>query len=139
MRCAIWHHPYNLKSMKNTHGGVLILVRLQAKACKAWNFAKINATPWVFFTFLKFYRWYQIVQRITFVPSISYERYLQTQSYMDNMTKIVNIHRKKTTTSDTNKSNKRLCNFWKPFDWPLDGNCQSPTMFYFATKKSNDQ
>ena len=26
MRCAIWYHLYNLKNMKNTHGGVLILV-----------------------------------------------------------------------------------------------------------------
>ena len=25
MRCAIWYHSYNLKNMKNTHGGVLIL------------------------------------------------------------------------------------------------------------------
>ena len=32
MRCAIWYHFYNLKNMKNTHGGVLILVKLQAEA-----------------------------------------------------------------------------------------------------------
>ena len=25
VRCAIWYHLYNLKNMKNTHGGVLIL------------------------------------------------------------------------------------------------------------------
>ena len=30
MRCAIWYHLYNLKNVKNTHGGVLILW-LQAK------------------------------------------------------------------------------------------------------------
>ena len=30
MRCAIWYHLYNLKNVKNTHGGVLILVKLQA-------------------------------------------------------------------------------------------------------------
>ena len=28
MRCAIWCHLYNLKNVKNTHGGVLILVKL---------------------------------------------------------------------------------------------------------------
>ena len=28
MRCAIWYHLYNLKNVKNTHGGVLILVKL---------------------------------------------------------------------------------------------------------------
>ena len=27
---------------------------------------KINTPPWVFFTFLKLYKWYQIVQRTTF-------------------------------------------------------------------------
>ena len=30
MRCTIWYHLYNLKNVKNTHGGVLILVKLQA-------------------------------------------------------------------------------------------------------------
>ena len=28
--CAIWYYLYNLKNVKNTHGGVLILVKLQA-------------------------------------------------------------------------------------------------------------
>ena len=31
MRCAIWYHLYNLKNLKNTHEGVLLLVKLQAK------------------------------------------------------------------------------------------------------------
>ena len=31
MRCAIWYHLYNLKNVKTTHGGVLILVKLQAE------------------------------------------------------------------------------------------------------------
>ena len=30
---AIWYHLYNLKNVKNTHGGVLLLVRLQVKLC----------------------------------------------------------------------------------------------------------
>ena len=62
VRCAIWNHLYNLKNVKNTHGRVLLLFKLQALAC---NFAKINTPPWVFFTFLKLYKWYQIAQRIT--------------------------------------------------------------------------
>ena len=33
MRCAIWYHLHNLKNVKNTRGGVLLLVKLQAKAC----------------------------------------------------------------------------------------------------------
>ena len=32
VRCAIWYYLYNLKNVKNTHGGVLILVKLQAEA-----------------------------------------------------------------------------------------------------------
>ena len=27
MRCTIWYHLYNLKNVKNAHGGVLILVK----------------------------------------------------------------------------------------------------------------
>ena len=97
MRCAIWYNSYNLKNVKNTHGGVLILVQLQAvslriqsecgkirnrknsvfghfsrsKFCNKWklsqayNFPKSNIFPWVFFTFFKLHKWYQIVQRIT--------------------------------------------------------------------------
>ena len=49
---AIWYHLYNLKNVKNFHGGVLFLVKLPTKAC---NFTKSN-TPWMFFTFLKFYK-----------------------------------------------------------------------------------
>ena len=32
MFCAIWYILYNLKNVKNTHGGVLLLVKLQAHA-----------------------------------------------------------------------------------------------------------
>ena len=48
MRCAIWYHLYDFKNVKNTHGGVLLLV------------AKSNTPSWVFFTFFKLYKWYQI-------------------------------------------------------------------------------
>ena len=44
------------KLFKNTHGGMLALVKLQAKS---------NTPPWVFFTFFRLYKWYQIAQRIT--------------------------------------------------------------------------
>ena len=30
MFCAIWYHLHNLKNVKNTQGGVLLLVKLQA-------------------------------------------------------------------------------------------------------------
>ena len=59
MLCAIWYHLYNLKNVKTTHGGMALLVKLQA------YFTKSNTPLWVFFTFLKLYKWYQIAQRIT--------------------------------------------------------------------------
>ena len=62
MLCAVWCHLYNLKNVKNTHGAVLLFVKFQASVC---NFAKSNTAPWVFFTFLKLYKWYQIPQSIT--------------------------------------------------------------------------
>ena len=49
--------------MKHTHGGLLILVKLQTSAC---NFTKINTPPWVFFTFFNLYKWYQIAQSTTY-------------------------------------------------------------------------
>ena len=48
VRCAIWYHLHNLKIVKNTHGGVLILVELQALAYK---FTKINTPPLAFLIF----------------------------------------------------------------------------------------
>ena len=47
--CTIWYFLYNLKNTKNTHGVVLLLLKLQVSAC---NFTKSNTPPWVFFTFL---------------------------------------------------------------------------------------
>ena len=64
MLCAIWYHLYNLKNVKTTNGGVLLLVKLQALA--ACNLNKRNTSPWMFFTFFKLYKWYQIAKRITY-------------------------------------------------------------------------
>ena len=41
MLCAIWYHLYNLKNVKNTHGEMSLLVKLQA------YFSKRNTPPWV--------------------------------------------------------------------------------------------
>ena len=58
VRCAIWYHLYNLKNVKNTHGRVLFLVKLQAEH-----------TSMGVFIFFKLCKWYQIVQHITFPPA----------------------------------------------------------------------
>ena len=48
--CKVWYHLYNLKNVKNAHGVVLLLVKLQAWAC---NFTKSKPSPWVLFIFFK--------------------------------------------------------------------------------------
>ena len=72
VRCTIWYHLYNLKNVKDTHGGVLILVKLLASVC---NFTKINTPPWVFIKFFKLYKWYQIALSITFAYSLKFIQY----------------------------------------------------------------
>ena len=68
MHYAIWYHLYNFKNSKNTNGGVLLLVKLQA-------ITKSNTPPWVFFTFFKLYKWYQIAQRITYKHRVICEKW----------------------------------------------------------------
>ena len=46
---AIWYHLYNLENVENSNGGVLLLVKLQTKAC---NFNKSNSFMGVFHVFL---------------------------------------------------------------------------------------
>ena len=46
---------------------MLLLVKLQTLAC---NFTKSGTPPWVFFTFLKLYKWYQISQSVSCIQSI---------------------------------------------------------------------
>ena len=58
MLCAIWYYLCNLKNVKSTHGGMILLVQLQASAC---NFTKGVDPPRVFFTFFKLYKLYQII------------------------------------------------------------------------------
>ena len=62
--CAICYLLYNLKNVKNTQGGVVFLVQLQASAC---NITKTITPPWVFFAFFKLHKWYQIAQSIVYV------------------------------------------------------------------------
>ena len=60
--CPIQYHVHNLKNVKNTHGGVLLLEKLQAETS---NFTKSNTPPWVFFAYFKLHEWYQIAQSTT--------------------------------------------------------------------------
>ena len=64
MFCASWYHLYNLKSVENTHGGVLLLVKLQALA---GNCTKSSTPQWVVFTFSKLHKWYLIAQSVSYI------------------------------------------------------------------------
>ena len=57
MLCAIWYHLYNLKNVKNTNGGVLLLV-------KPATLLKI--TLHVVFTFFKLYKRDQIAESVSY-------------------------------------------------------------------------
>ena len=46
MHCVIWYHLYNLKNVENTHGGVLLLVKLRAKSIlRILNWAPPQKNP----------------------------------------------------------------------------------------------
>ena len=64
--CAIW------KNVKNTHGGISLLVQFKA------YFTKSYTPPWVLFTFLKLHKRYQIVQRIWWKLAASDKAILNT-------------------------------------------------------------
>ena len=51
------HHLHNLKNVKNNHGGMLLLLKMQVSTC---NFTKSTTPPWMFFRFFKLYKLYQI-------------------------------------------------------------------------------
>ena len=47
MLCAMWCHVYNLKNVKNTHRGELLIVKLQSSAISD-NFLKNKIVDTVF-------------------------------------------------------------------------------------------
>ena len=78
MCCTIWYHLYNLKNLKNFHGGVLLLVKLQD--C---NFTKINTPSLVFFNFLKLFKWYKIAQH-SYVQCVQW-KFFKIQTILNNI------------------------------------------------------
>ena len=62
MLCAIWYLLHNFKNVKKNNGGVIFLVKFQTSSCK---FTKSITPPWVFFTFFKLYKFYQIAQSVS--------------------------------------------------------------------------
>ena len=60
VRCVIWYHLYHLENVKNILGGVIFSVKFH-------NFPKSNTPPRIFFAFFRLYKYYQIVESITYV------------------------------------------------------------------------
>ena len=54
----------NLKNVENTHGGVLLLLKLKVAAS---NFTKSITPPWVFSLFFKLYKFYLISQSTSYI------------------------------------------------------------------------
>ena len=95
MLCVIWYHLYNFKNVKNTYGGVLLLRKSQALKLQAVT--KSNGPSWVFFTFFKLYKWYQIMQCIAFLDSFQrrVKRFLSQFLFLSNwdwFQSIVSVH-----------------------------------------------
>ena len=64
MRCAIWYHLQNFKKREKHLWRSATFIKV---AGLGYNFTKSNIPPWVFFTFLKLYKQYQIAQNIKYV------------------------------------------------------------------------
>ena len=64
MLCAILYHLCNWKLWKTLIKECLFFARLPAKAC---NFTKSKTPPWVFFTFLKLCKWYQVAKHRIYI------------------------------------------------------------------------
>ena len=56
MLCTIWYHLYSLNKIRQKHPWRTVTFII-----------KIFISLWVFFTFSKLYKWYQIVQRVTYL------------------------------------------------------------------------
>ena len=90
MRFAIRYHLYDLKNVKNNHGGVLLFVRLQA-----WNFTKSITPPWAFFTFLNCTNCTKSCK----TSQLLFAKLLETSYYSFNSHSIIQIFESKITKS----------------------------------------
>ena len=60
------------KKVKNTHGRVILLVKLQNELC----IVTLRITPpWVFSAFFKLYKWEQIGQNVSYMSTVTLRRH----------------------------------------------------------------
>ena len=90
-RFAQFGTMYNLKTLKNTHGRVLLLLKLQSEACD------FGTPSWVFLTILKLHKQYQIAQSITYClySSLSFLQLpLSLRTPLTNRNQLIDLQRK---------------------------------------------
>ena len=80
IRCAISYHLYNLNNMKNTHAGVLLLVKY---------YSSMNV-----FTFFELYKWYQIVECISLykITDTAWKSTLSWRRFLSYRTQTFDLH-----------------------------------------------
>ena len=71
-----------IKNLKNTHRGVLVLA----------SFTNSSTRPWVFFTFLKLHKWYQMAQCITYSSRVFSRRFKMPQNCSKGFLEQIIIH-----------------------------------------------
>ena len=60
------------KKVKNTHGRVILLVKLQNELC----IVTLRITlPWMFSAFFKLYKWDQISQSVSYMSTVTLRRH----------------------------------------------------------------
>ena len=62
---------FSAYKVKNTLGGLVPSVQFKKREkqlwrSEAWNFSKSITPPWVFSTFFKLYKWYEIAQSVSY-------------------------------------------------------------------------
>ena len=80
MRNIGFHNSNREQFICDALGDLVPFVQFKKREKNPWrkvNFSKVagfkppaNTPPWVFFTFFKLYKWYQIAQRTTFVREL---------------------------------------------------------------------
>ena len=121
--------------MKSIHGGVLLLVKLQAKVC---SFTKSNTPAWALSSFFKLYKWFQIAQSITYNgKSVMWNRFQTKQtgecSFFPNYFYVNNFESLKRRFSKFNlKSNSPFIAFFAIWNiWSTPKHTSSFSIYFF--------
>ena len=112
--CTIWYHLHNLKNVKKTMEECYI-----QNSCRLQPPTKSNTPPWLFFTFLKLYKWYQIAQ------SVAYDAYIHSSCFDSIQVLFVYLNvSKKFIIKSTSTCLIFICHSdWLTHFWPIVFRC----------------